>query len=120
MWRALLALHNIHVIGKRWNGKAWAAIKVLAPEWVIELLEMFIKILTPLEEQELKLTRKLQEAALERKIPRLRYSAVIDTECFTGTKLLCTSASSSWWREVSFAASLSKSVFQSGSRWVSA
>jgi hypothetical protein len=55
MDRGRLALHNIHVTGKWWKGKAWAAIKVLAPEWVIEMLEVFIKILTPLEEQELKL-----------------------------------------------------------------
>jgi transposase len=66
----LLALHNIHVTGKWWKGKAWAAIKVLAPEWVIEMLEVFIRILTPLEEQELKLMHQLQEAARERKIPR--------------------------------------------------
>jgi transposase len=70
MGRGLLALHNIHVTGKWWKGKAWAAIKVLAPEWVIEMLEVFIKILTPLEEQELKLMHQLQEAARERKIPR--------------------------------------------------
>ena len=53
--RGLLALHNIHVRGKWQKGKAWAAIQVLAPEWVIEMLEVFIKILTLLEEQELKL-----------------------------------------------------------------
>jgi hypothetical protein len=70
MGRGLLALHNIHVTGKWWKGKAWAAIKVLAPEWVIEMLEVFIKILNSLEEQELKLMHQLQEAARERKIPR--------------------------------------------------
>ena len=43
---------------------------MLAPEWVIEMLEVFIKILTPLEEQELMLMRQLQEAARERKISR--------------------------------------------------
>ena len=62
--------HNIHVTGNWWKGKPWAAIKVLAPAWVIELLEVFIKILNPLEEQELKLMHQLQEAARERKIPR--------------------------------------------------
>jgi transposase len=70
MGRGLLALHNIHVTGKWWKGKAWAALKVLAPEWVIGMLEVFIKILNPLEEQELKLMHQLQEAARERKIPR--------------------------------------------------
>jgi hypothetical protein len=34
------------------------------------MVEVFIKILTPLEEQELKLMDQLQEAARERKIPR--------------------------------------------------
>jgi transposase len=46
------------------------AIKMLAPERVIELLEVFIKIQTPLEEQELKLMRHLQEAVGGREIPR--------------------------------------------------
>ncbi len=31
MGRVLLAPHNIHVTGKWWKGKAWAAIKVLSP-----------------------------------------------------------------------------------------
>jgi hypothetical protein len=61
---------HIHLTGKWQKGNAWAAIKVLAPEWVIEMVEVFIKILTPLEEQELKLMDQLQEAARERKIPR--------------------------------------------------
>ena len=65
-----LAMHNIHVTGKWWKGKAWAAIKVLAPAWVIERLEVFIVILGPLEEQEAKLTNAIQEAAQEQKIPR--------------------------------------------------
>ena len=47
--RGLLVLHNIHATRKRWKGKAWAAIKVLAPAWVIGLHEVFIKILNPLE-----------------------------------------------------------------------
>ena len=70
MGRSLLAMHNIHVTGKWWKGKAWAAIKVLAPAWVIERLEVFIVILGPLEEQEAKLTNAIQEAAQEQKIPR--------------------------------------------------
>jgi hypothetical protein len=45
MGRGLPELHNIHVTGKWSKGKAWAAIKMVAPQWVIELLEMFIKIL---------------------------------------------------------------------------
>jgi hypothetical protein len=69
MSRGLRAPHNIHLTVKWQKGKAWAAIKVLAREWVIEILEVFIKILNPLEEQELKLMDQLQEAARERKIP---------------------------------------------------
>lgn len=34
------------------------------------MLEVFIEILNPLEERELKLMRQLQKAALERKTPR--------------------------------------------------
>jgi transposase len=63
MGRSLLARHNIHVTVKWWNGKAWTAIKVQAPAWVIERLEVFIVILGPLEEQEVKLMRAIQEAA---------------------------------------------------------
>jgi hypothetical protein len=37
---------------------------------VIERLEVFIVILGPLEEQEMKLMRAIQEAAQEQKIPR--------------------------------------------------
>ena len=70
MSRGLFALHDIHDIGKWWKGKAWAAIKVLVPEWVIGLLEVFIKILNPLDEQELKLMHQLQEAAKEGEISR--------------------------------------------------
>ncbi len=70
MGRGLLALTNIHITGKWWKGKAWAAIKVLAPACVIELLDVSIKILTALEELELRLMHHLQEAAGERKILR--------------------------------------------------
>jgi hypothetical protein len=70
MGRSLLATHNIHVTGKWWKGKAWIALKILAPAWVIERLEVFIVILGPLEEQEAKLTNAIQEAAQEQKIPR--------------------------------------------------
>jgi transposase len=70
MGRSLLAMHNIHVTGKWWKGKAWIALKILAPAWVIERLEVFIVIWGPLEEQEVKLMRAIQDAAQEQKIPR--------------------------------------------------
>jgi transposase len=70
MGRSLLAMHNIHVTGKWWKGKMWTALKILAPAWVIERLEVFIVILGPLEEQEVKLMRAIEEAAQEQKIPR--------------------------------------------------
>ncbi len=44
---------TIRVTGKWWKGKAWAAIKGLAPEWLIEMLEVFVKILPTIEEQAL-------------------------------------------------------------------
>ena len=68
--RSLLATHNIHVTGKWWKGKAWTAIKVQAPAWVIERLELFIVILGPLREKEVKWRWATQEAAQEQKIPR--------------------------------------------------
>jgi len=70
MGRSLLATHNIHVTGKWWKGKTWTVVQKLAPAWVVERLEVFIIILKPLEEQELKLMHQLQEAAQEQKIPR--------------------------------------------------
>ncbi len=70
MGRSLLAVHNIHVTRKWWKGKDWNAIKVQAPAWVIERLEVFIVILGPLEEQEVELMRAIQEAAKEQKIPK--------------------------------------------------
>lgn len=70
MGRSLLATHNIHVTGKWWKEKAWTAVKVQAPAWVIERLEVFIVILGSLEEQAAKLTNAIQEAAQEQKIPR--------------------------------------------------
>jgi transposase len=63
-------MHNIHVTGKWGKGKACTAIKVQAPAWVIERLEAFILLPGPLEEQEVKLMRAIQEAAKQHKIPR--------------------------------------------------
>jgi hypothetical protein len=59
MGRSLLATHNIHVTGKWWKGKDWTAIKVQAPAWVIERLEVFIVIPGPLAEQQAKLTNAI-------------------------------------------------------------
>ena len=50
MERSLLASHGIHVTGKRWTGKTWKLISEEAPEWVIERLKVFtrlIGLLTP-------------------------------------------------------------------------
>lgn len=41
----LVSLHNIYVTGKWCKGKTWTAIKVQAPAWVIERLEVVIEIL---------------------------------------------------------------------------
>ena len=52
------------------GGKAWTGIKMQAPAWVVERLEVFIVILGPVEEQEIKRMRAIQESAQEQKIPR--------------------------------------------------
>jgi hypothetical protein len=44
MGRSLLAMHNIHVTGKWWKGKASTTLKIQAPAWVIKRLEVFIVI----------------------------------------------------------------------------
>ncbi len=70
MGRSLLAMHGIHVTGKWWKGKTWAMIGSEAPEWVVERLEIFIRLIEPVEAEERKLTEAIQEAARDRKIPK--------------------------------------------------
>ena len=70
MGRSLLAMHGIHVTGKWWKGKTWAMIRSEAPEWVVERLDIFIKLIEPVEAEERKLTEAIQDAARDRKIPK--------------------------------------------------
>jgi transposase len=72
MGRSLLASHGIHVTGKWWKGKTWAAIRAEAPEWVIEHLEVYSRLIQPIEAQEKKMTEAIQAEGLQNqaKIPR--------------------------------------------------
>ena len=70
MGRSLLAMHGIHVTGKWWRGKTWATIASEAPEWVIERLRIFIRLIEPVEAEERKLTEAIKEAARDRRIPK--------------------------------------------------
>jgi transposase len=70
MGRSLLAMHNIHVTGRWWKGKAWARIKAQAPGWVVERLEVNIAVIVAVEAHEVKLTGAIQEAGRQKKIPR--------------------------------------------------
>ena len=70
MGRSLLAMHGIHVAGKWWRGKTWATIASEAPEWVIERLRIFIRLIEPVEAEERKLTEAIKEAARDRRIPK--------------------------------------------------
>jgi len=70
MGRSLLAMHGIHVSGKWWQGKTWSKIRSEAPEWVIERLEVFSRLIAPLEAESAKLTSEIEEAAADQKIPK--------------------------------------------------
>ena len=70
MGRSLLAMHNIHVTGQWWKGKAWARIKAQAPGWVVERLEVNTAVIVSVEAHEVKLTGAIQEAGRQKKIPR--------------------------------------------------
>ena len=70
MGRSLLAMHGIHVTGKWWKGETWAMIRSGAPAWVVGRLEIFIKLIGPVEAEERKLTEAIGEAAQGRKIPK--------------------------------------------------
>ena len=70
MGRSLLAMHGIHVSGKWWQGKTWSKIRSEAPEWVIERLEVFSRLIAPLEAESAKLTSQIEAAATDQKIPK--------------------------------------------------
>lgn len=70
MGRSLLASHGIHVTGKWWKGKTWSLIGSEAPGWVIERLEVFIRLIEPLDAEEVKLTAVVEQVGREVKIPR--------------------------------------------------
>ena len=70
MGRSLLAMHGIHVTGRWWKGKTWGRIQSEAPEWVIERLQVFIRLVEPVGAEEVKLTAAIEQAAEEEKIPK--------------------------------------------------
>jgi transposase len=70
MGRSLLAMHGIQVDGKWRKGKTWSRVRAEAPEWVIGRLELFVRLIEPLEAEEVKLTEVIQEAGRQQKIPR--------------------------------------------------
>jgi transposase len=72
MGRSLLTSHGIHVSGKWWKGKTWNTVRSEAPEWVIERLKVYIRLIEPMEAEEKAMTVAIQEAGREAevKIPR--------------------------------------------------
>ena len=62
MGRSLLSSHGIYVTGRWWKGATWKQITGEAPDWVIERLEVFIRLITPVEVEERKLTEAIEEA----------------------------------------------------------
>ncbi len=70
MGRSLLSSHGIHVTGRWWKGATWKQVREEAPDWVIERLEVFIRLLTPVEAEEKALTEAIEEAGRKTKIPK--------------------------------------------------
>jgi transposase len=70
MGRSLLSSHGIHVTGRWWKGATWKQIRDEAPDWVIERLEVFIRLITPVETEEKALTEAIEEAGRQTKIPK--------------------------------------------------
>ena len=70
MGRSSLAMHGIHVTGKWWKGKTWTMIRREAPGWVVERLEVFNRLIGPVEAEEKKLTEAIQEVGSQRAIPK--------------------------------------------------
>jgi len=70
MGRSLLSSHGIHVAGRWWKGATWRRITDEAPDWVIERLDVFIRLIGPVEAEERELTGAIQEVGSQRKIPK--------------------------------------------------
>ena len=70
MGRSLLYSHGIHVTGRWWKGATWKQICEEALDWVIERLEVFIRLFTPVEAEEKELTEAIEEAGRQAKIPK--------------------------------------------------
>ena len=68
--RSLLEMHGIHVDGKWRKGKTWSRVLAEAPAWVVERLEVFVRLIEPLEAEEVKLTEAIQEVGRQQEIPR--------------------------------------------------
>ena len=70
MGRSLLSSHGIYVTGRWWMGATWKQICEEAPDWVIERLEVFIRLINPVETEEKALTEAIEEAGRQTKIPK--------------------------------------------------
>ena len=70
MGRSLLSSHGIYVTGRWWKGSTWKQIRDEAPDWVIERLEVFIRLITPVEAEEKALTEAIEETGRQTKIPK--------------------------------------------------
>ena len=75
MGRSSLAIHGIHVTGKWWKGKTWTMIQREAPGWVMERLEVFIRLIEPMEAEEKKMTEAIQEVGRRAQDPEGRRAA---------------------------------------------
>jgi transposase len=70
MGRSLLPSHGIHVNAKRWTGETWRLIGEEAPAWVIERLNVLVRLIEPIEAEEKAMTEAIQEKGAGTQIPR--------------------------------------------------
>ena len=58
--RSLLAQHGIHVSGRWWTGRGWQRVREQADEGLCGALEVFARLIEPIEREERKLTESIE------------------------------------------------------------
>jgi transposase len=58
--RSLLAQHGIHVSGRWWGGRGWLRVCEQTDRWMQEALEIYIRLIEPIEREEQKLTEAIE------------------------------------------------------------
>jgi transposase len=62
--RSLLAQHGIHVSGRWWTGRGWRRVREQADEWLCGALEVFARLIEPIEREERELTEAIEAVSI--------------------------------------------------------